>query len=121
MAADTETSPCLVQASLNGNPASGRTSLPEIVYAPGKSPAQITAVMREFCAAVRVVLAVRVSPDVAAAVTHSLPDAVYNQPARTLRCVYKGVQWSITLKASFAGRQPLVTSSCLSRPARPDQ
>ncbi|KAK9798617.1 hypothetical protein WJX73_010265 [Symbiochloris irregularis] len=59
--------------------------LPEIVWAPGKTPAQISVVMRQAAAADSSTLAVRIDPDVAAAVMRDLPDATYNQAARTLR------------------------------------
>lgn len=59
--------------------------LPEIVWAPGKTAAQVTTVMRQAAAGLRGVLAVRLEPDVAAAVMRDLPEATYSQAAHTLR------------------------------------
>lgn len=60
--------------------------LPEIIWALGKSSAQISTAMRQAAASDRSILAVRVEPDVAAAVMRELPEVVYNMKARTLRC-----------------------------------
>lgn len=58
---------------------------PEVVWAPGKRPAQIAAYMRQAAAADRTVVAVRVEDDVAATITREIPEAIYNQRACTLR------------------------------------
>lgn len=66
-----------------------RTGFPEVVWAPGKSPAQIAAILTSISANDRVALASRVEPDVAPAVAAALgPDAAprlkYNETGRLL-------------------------------------
>jgi len=64
----------------------GRTGDPEVVYAAGKTPAQVAAILAELHAAHpdRAVLATLVDEATAAAVRASLPDAVHDAEARCL-------------------------------------
>ncbi|GAB3705739.1 nickel pincer cofactor biosynthesis protein LarB [Mariniluteicoccus flavus] len=63
-----------------------RTGDPEVVYAAGKSPEQVVALLRTLHAAHpdRAVLATRLSPDHVAAVRAELPDADLDDAARTV-------------------------------------
>jgi len=61
-----------------------RCGVPEVVFAPGKSAAQIEAILRATTAAGRNGWASRVSPEQADALCRLLPDAVHHAGARTL-------------------------------------
>ena len=66
-----------------------RTGFPEVVWAPGKSPSQIAAILTAISANDRVALASRVEPDVAPAVAAALgpddaPRLKYNETGRLL-------------------------------------
>ncbi len=61
-----------------------RQGLPEVVYAPGKTPEQIVEIARTLSAEGQHVLATRVESDVAAAVGAHLPDADYDPLGRLL-------------------------------------
>jgi NCAIR mutase (PurE)-related protein len=64
-----------------------RTGVPEVVYAAGKTRAQTEAVMRELYARTGFALATRVPTHAdGAALAERLPDAVYDDGARALRC-----------------------------------
>jgi NCAIR mutase (PurE)-related protein len=64
-----------------------RTGVPEVVFAAAKSRAQTEAVMRELYARDGFALATRIpSPADGVALAASLPDAVYDDGARALRC-----------------------------------
>ena len=77
---------CGLQASALGSFARADShQLPEIIWAPGKTPGQNCTAMRQVAAADQIVLAVRVEPDVAAAVLRDIPEAVFIEKARALR------------------------------------
>ena len=61
-----------------------RVGLPEVIYAPGKTPAQIAEIARTLRAAGQHVLATRVAPEVAAAVVEQEAGGDYEPLARTL-------------------------------------
>ncbi len=65
-----------------------RRGFPEVVFCPGKTPAQIAAIMRALEAAGQNALATRATPEQFAAVHSALPAAVYQETARviTLDC-----------------------------------
>lgn len=63
-----------------------RTGLPEVVYGSGKTRRQVEAIMREFYAVCGFALATRVAPDDGAALVAALPEAVYDDVGRVLRC-----------------------------------
>ncbi|MCE9616398.1 MAG: nickel pincer cofactor biosynthesis protein LarB [Lentisphaerae bacterium] len=56
----------------------------EVIYCPGKTPAQVLALMQALAAAGQSAMASRASPDVAAVVRAALPEAVYHETARML-------------------------------------
>ena len=59
-----------------------RTGLPEVIYAAGKTPAQVADLFARMAAAGTDVLASRVTPEAAVAVLASTPSAIYNATAR---------------------------------------
>lgn len=59
-----------------------RAGLPEVVYAPGKRPAQIAEIARALAAEGQTVLATRVDAAAGAALVAALPQGVYDQEAR---------------------------------------
>lgn len=61
-----------------------RTGFPEVVYCPGKTPAQIAGIMHELAQAHDRVLATRCTPEAAAAVLAALPEVAYHETARAL-------------------------------------
>jgi NCAIR mutase (PurE)-related protein len=61
-----------------------RAGLPEVVYAPGKTPEQVAAIVRALRAAGQPVLVTRVEPALAAAVGERLGGGDYDAPARLL-------------------------------------
>ncbi len=61
-----------------------RRGLPEVVYAPGKTAAQIIEICRALNAAGQNAMASRVDPEQAAAIKIGLPDACYHVTARIL-------------------------------------
>lgn len=62
-----------------------RQGLPEVVYGPGKQPAQIAAIVRSLLAAnTGPVLATRLNPQVAAEVAAELPDSRYVEAASVM-------------------------------------
>jgi NCAIR mutase (PurE)-related protein len=61
-----------------------RAGLPEVIFAPGKTPEQIAAIVRALRDAEQDVLATRVEPAVARAVQELLGSGDYEAPARTL-------------------------------------
>ena len=61
-----------------------RTGLPEVIYAAGKTPAQVAEIFSRMAAHGSDVLATRASADAAAAVLSLQPDAAYHPQARTL-------------------------------------
>jgi len=63
-----------------------RTALPEVVYAAGKTRAQIEAIMRELYAVAGFALATRVTPEDGIALAARLPEAAYDNVGRVLRC-----------------------------------
>ncbi len=62
-----------------------RCGLPEVVFAPGKSPAAVCEAFKALSAAGQACLATRVSDGQIAAVRESFPDAMINERARTIR------------------------------------
>ncbi|MGD0474056.1 MAG: nickel pincer cofactor biosynthesis protein LarB [Candidatus Velthaea sp.] len=64
-----------------------RTGVPEVVYAAGKTRAQTAAVMRELFERTGFALATRIlTPADGAALAECLPEAMYDEGARALRC-----------------------------------
>lgn len=61
-----------------------RTGLPEVIYAAGKTPEQVSEIFAHMAAAGSGVLATRATPEAAEAVQWSVPAAVYNPLARIL-------------------------------------
>ncbi|MDX1648370.1 MAG: 1-(5-phosphoribosyl)-5-amino-4-imidazole-carboxylate carboxylase, partial [Myxococcota bacterium] len=61
-----------------------RQGHPEVIFAPGKTPAQIAEVMRVLREAEQPALATRVAPETAAAVRRELPEADYDAQGRLL-------------------------------------
>ncbi|HVL85261.1 MAG TPA: nickel pincer cofactor biosynthesis protein LarB [Pseudonocardia sp.] len=62
-----------------------RLGLPEVVYGPGKTAAQVTGIVRTLLAAnTGPVLVTRLEPDVAAEVAAAVPGARHDEPARLL-------------------------------------
>ena len=61
-----------------------RTGLPEVIYAAGKTPAQTAEIFSRMASSGADVLATRVTPDHATAVTAQIPAATYNETARTI-------------------------------------
>lgn len=61
-----------------------RTGHPEIVYAPGKTPAQVAKIAKEIAARSKRVLVTRVTDAQARSVKRVLPKAVHNRIARTV-------------------------------------
>lgn len=61
-----------------------RHGMPEVIFGQGKTPGQITAIAERLAARGQNVLATRVSPEGAAAVVASMPDAEYHPLSRVL-------------------------------------
>ncbi|MBU0719665.1 MAG: nickel pincer cofactor biosynthesis protein LarB, partial [Planctomycetes bacterium] len=61
-----------------------RCGFPEVIFGPGKTPAQIETIFAKLAATRGNVLATRVSPEAAERVRTRFPAAVYHQPARAL-------------------------------------
>src|SRR5580658_7868965 len=61
-----------------------RTGLPEVIFAQGKTPAQVAAIFSKLAASGVSVLATRADADAFAAVQEQSPQAVYNEVARTI-------------------------------------
>ena len=61
-----------------------RQGLPEVIYGPGKTPAQITEIVRTLQAAGQPALATRIEADVAREVLGAIPDGEYTADARIL-------------------------------------
>lgn len=61
-----------------------RTGLPEVIYAAGKTPAQVAEIFASMVAASGTALATRATPEHAAAVQAIIPAAKHNELARTL-------------------------------------
>jgi NCAIR mutase (PurE)-related protein len=61
-----------------------RTGLPEVIYAAGKTSAQVAEIFARMAAANNSVLATRATPEAAAAVQQLIPAATYNELARTI-------------------------------------
>ncbi len=61
-----------------------RTGLPEVIYAAGKTPAQVTEIFTRMAASGIDVLATRADAATAAMVAASLPATLYNPQARTI-------------------------------------
>ncbi|MBN1557167.1 MAG: nickel pincer cofactor biosynthesis protein LarB [Lentisphaerae bacterium] len=61
-----------------------RCGLPEVIYCPGKTAAQIVEIMRTLQHAGQNVLATRAAPEQAAAVLEAFPAAAYHEHARAL-------------------------------------
>ena len=63
-----------------------RRGLAEVVYAPGKSPEQIVAIVKRLNEAGQNGWVTRLAPGVAEQILAALPDAVYHATARMLTC-----------------------------------
>ncbi|MFY9747255.1 MAG: nickel pincer cofactor biosynthesis protein LarB [Acidobacteriaceae bacterium] len=61
-----------------------RLGLPEVIYAAGKTPAQVAEIFERMAAAGGSVLATRADPDAYAAVKLRVPEAVYHDQARII-------------------------------------
>ncbi len=62
-----------------------RTGFPEVVFCPGKTPAQVGDIMLRLRAHARVVLATRAGRQIYKAVQALIPEAEYHEPARIIR------------------------------------
>jgi len=80
-----------------------RHGLPEVIYAPGKTAAQIVEIARALEAAGQAVLATRLEADAARDVLESLPSAVYDPVARLL--------WLGPAEVPLRGRGPIAVVS----------
>lgn len=67
-----------------------RCGYPEVVYGPGKSPQTVVTAFRSLLAHDQNCLATRVSPEQAAEVLTTFPEATYNISARTVRVDARG-------------------------------
>lgn len=61
-----------------------RTGVPEVIYAPGKTPEQVVAIARDLIARDQTVLATRVSEEQAVALTAEVPGSVHHVVARAV-------------------------------------
>lgn len=61
-----------------------RTGFPEVIFAEGKTPEQLLAIFERLTQSLDRVLATRVTPEKAALVTASVPNATYHEEARAL-------------------------------------
>ena len=61
-----------------------RTGDPEVIYCPGKTPAQIIAIAERLSKRARKVLATRATPELAGAVCTAFPGSIYYETARIL-------------------------------------
>ena len=61
-----------------------RTGFPEVIYAPGKTPEQLTQIARSMTKSSSKVLITRAGPEAYAAIKEVLPGARYNELARTI-------------------------------------
>jgi NCAIR mutase (PurE)-related protein len=61
-----------------------RRGFPEVIFGPGKSPAQVAEIVRRFRRARQTVLVTRVGPEVHRAVVEVDPKAVYHETARAI-------------------------------------
>jgi len=61
-----------------------RRGLPEVIYCPGKTSAQIVDIVAALSAAGQKVFATRITPEQCEAVRRRFPDAVHHEPARVL-------------------------------------
>jgi NCAIR mutase (PurE)-related protein len=61
-----------------------RSGFPEVIYGPGKTPDQIATLLRELDLSTAPVMATRITPEVAAAVSLLLPDVRYLETPRLL-------------------------------------
>jgi hypothetical protein len=61
-----------------------RTGLPEVIFAQGKTPAQVAEIFSRLAASGVSVLATRADADAFAAVQAQIPAAIYNEVARTI-------------------------------------
>ncbi len=61
-----------------------RCGTPEAVYAPGKTPAQLIAILNRLRESHPHVMATRVTPEVAEKVVHSVPRAVFHEAGRCI-------------------------------------
>ena len=60
-----------------------RCGFPEFIYGAGKTPGQITAIMKQFREAGKPVLATRLKPDAFPVIRREIPDAEIHETART--------------------------------------
>lgn len=70
---------------------SGRCGFPEFIYGAGKTAEQIAGIMRKLEQSEVPVLATRVSGESAAAVCREIPEAEYDELARTL-CIRRFIR-----------------------------
>ena len=61
-----------------------RTGFPEVIYAPGKTPEQLTQIAQSMVESSSRVLITRADPEAYASIREALPEARYNELARTI-------------------------------------
>lgn len=85
-----------------------RCGFPEVVFAPGKTPATVVGVFERLAAQGQDCLATRVSPEQAEAVALRFPQAIYNEFGRTIRVEVSD--------QPVIGKVPVVTAGTSDRP-----
>jgi NCAIR mutase (PurE)-related protein len=79
-----------------------RNGFPEVIYCPGKTTEHILAILEKMTTRSRKVLASRAAPEVAEAVQHAFPGAIYHELPRML--VVPGVEQGIGVRISGFGK-----------------
>ena len=85
-----------------------RCGFPEVVFAPGKSPAAVVGVFERLASQGQDCLATRISPEQAEAVASRFPQAIYNELGRTIRLEVSD--------QPVLGKVPVVTAGTSDRP-----
>jgi NCAIR mutase (PurE)-related protein len=80
-----------------------RTGLPEVIFAQGKTPAQVAAIFSKLAASGVSVLATRADAAAFAAVQSQIPQAVYNEVARTITLAAASIKRSGKVAVVCAG------------------
>ena len=91
-----------------------RCGLPEVVYAPGKTPNAIVSAFRTLRHAGQPCLATRVSPEQSAAIQAEFPDAIVNETGRTIRLLRPDTD--VRSNATSNGKVFVVSAGTSDRP-----